>query len=309
MRSNRLLPMKKIAYLGSKPLGLSILRCLHTPNDVWRIIHPNDATDARSCLDAFQAFAEQHHLDLLIANSQSAAGAMLQDFRPDIVFVCGWYWLLEPAILDLPPLGCWGIHNSLLPKYRGASPLVWAIINGDEQVGSTVFRFCEGMDNGPILHQVSIDLGSDDQIGDVLKRITSRMLIDLPAKWRSLLDGTATLTTQDESEAVYCGQRNPNDGLIDWSKPAREVHNFIRAQATPYPGAFTLVDGRRANILGSEVDRRIWYGTPGQVLVRAPDHVLVSCGSNTALRVLNVVMNHEPLEPKTAFPSIHTRLG
>ena len=300
--------MKKIAYLGSKPQGLALLKALHTPNDQWRVIHPEDSKDVRSCLDAFQEYARAQMLDLLVAATPSATDAMLADFAPDIVFVCGWYWLLKPVVLSRVPMGFWGAHNSLLPKYRGASPLVWAMIRGEVTVGSTVFRFTPKMDDGPVLHQVCTEVHRNDHVADVLERIQERLVAELPAKWMALLKDEAVLTEQAEREATYCGQRVPDDGRIDWTGTAAEIRNFIRAQSRPYPGAFTFVDEARVTLWDADEDSRIWYGTVGQVLARTPNHVLIQCGGNTALQVIRAERDGLPVEPRKAFPTIGLRV-
>lgn len=300
--------MKKIAFLGSKTLGLHLLQALHTPKDQWRIIHPNDTQDGRSELSRFQAFAREQHLDLLIASGPAAADEMLLDFSPDIAFVCGWYWLLKPKVLERVPLGFWGAHNSLLPKYRGGSPLVWAIIRGERTVGSTVFRFTPGMDDGPILHQVQTDLAKHDHIADALDRIEEALVTELPAKWRALLSGEAALTEQNHVEATYCGQRIPEDGRIRWNDSATRICDFVRAQSRPYPGAFTTVGDLKVIVWKADEDPREWCGVPGQVLARENSHVVVACGGYTAVQLSQVEIEGESVHPFKAFPSIGLRL-
>jgi methionyl-tRNA formyltransferase len=299
--------MNNIVFLGSKPLGLALLKCLYqaTPNAKWTIIHPNDEVDARSNIKDFQDFAKEHNLDLLVAGNSRAAQEMLSDIKPDVGFVCGWYWLFKAEVLDAIPQGLWGMHNSLLPKYRGASPLVWSIINGDDCVGSTIFRIREGMDDGEILHKVSIKLNDSQNIADILGVIENKMLQELPQKWANLIEGNAVLAMQDESQATYCGQRNETDGLIDWNKPAKEIHNFVRAQTKPYPCAFTYLAGKKIKILSTKVFEGTYYGTPGQVLKRNEKTTLIACGNNTSLEILEV----EEQYPTIIIKSIQDRLS
>lgn len=260
----------KVAFLGSKSFGLSILKAVKAD----LVIHPDDQTDPRSCLKDFLAYTDVH-----VARNQADADVLLDLHRPDIVLVCGWYWLIKN--LSIPH---YGIHNSLLPKYRGGAPLVWSIINGEPFVGSTVFQLTPGMDAGPVLHQVRTPLSDTDGVADVLARIESALVTELPAKWRALLKGAAELTPQDESQATYCGQRIPDDGLIDWNRTAIQVHDFIRAQSAPYPGAFTYCGHDRINIDRASVDPRQWSGTPGQVLERNTAFTVIACGDG-AVRV------------------------
>lgn len=112
---------------------------------------------------------------------------MLNDIGPDVGFVCGWYWLIDRETLDLVPNGLWGVHNSLLPKYRGGAPLVWSILNGDSHVGSSVFKISEGMDDGEILHQVKVKVLPDDNVGSLLEKIEQELIENLPKKWTDLV--------------------------------------------------------------------------------------------------------------------------
>jgi methionyl-tRNA formyltransferase len=300
----------KVAFLGSKAFGFAILKSLYAASerDSWRIIHPLDEGDARSTSEDFADFAQQHNLDFLIASSQVAADEMIRAYRPDVVLVCCWYWLIGPRILQIPNLGVFGIHNSLLPKYRGGSPLVWSILNGDTTVGATVFQFTAGMDDGPILEQVEIPIGQDDGIGDALEKIELRLLETLPAKWSALLRGDVAVRPQDGTGATYCGQRIPEDGHINWREPAPSIHNFVRSQTRPYPGAFCYAAERKISIWKTAVDHRIYDGAPGQILSRMQDHVVISCGQRTALGVFEVSLDGTPRPVRSVLYSVKLRL-
>ena len=244
-----------------------------------------------------------------MAVNASATAKLLAELKPDIAFVSGWYWLLNEETLSLVPHGLYGVHNSILPRYRGGAPLVWMIIRGEKEVGATVFRFTPGMDDGDVLHTVRVPLAENDTIADALERIRVGLIEQLPPVWADLVAGRASLTPQDHSVATYCGLRKPQDGLIDWRQPARRVHDFVRAQVPPYPGAFTKSEGREVTLLRTAVEDRIYYGTPGQVLERSPHGVLVSCGGSTALLVKQAAIEGDPIQPSAAFPSINRRLA
>jgi methionyl-tRNA formyltransferase len=301
--------MLKMAFIGSKPLGLSMLKALveASPDGPWRVIHPTDTDDDRSCLRDFHNFAGEKALEFVLAKTPEDANESLKSFKPDVVFVCGWYWLLKQEVLDLASFGFWGLHNSLLPKYRGSSPLVWSIINGDEFVGGTIFKFTHGMDDGEILYQAKVSLGDDANIADILDTIETDILANFPSRWRALIEGRAETRGQDHSQATYCGQRIEEDGLIDWTQSAQRVHNFIRAQSRPYPGAFTYFKAEKIVIQRSSIDKRIFYGTPGQILQRSPV-VTICCGGDTAISVHEVEINGRLIDPSKVFSSIKNRL-
>jgi methionyl-tRNA formyltransferase len=301
--------IRHAVFLGSKSLGLNILKSLysHSSNIKWTIIHPNDSDDTRSNLIDFQNFARLCDLDILISSSSAATKQILSDFKFDIGFVCGWYSLLDSEALSFVPNGLWGIHNSLLPKYRGGSPLVWSIMNGDAFVGSSVFKLTEGMDTGDILLQVEVENKITDDIQSLLNKIENKLLTELPNKWISLINGEAHLYTQMEDNATYCGQRTEEDGLIKWDKPAAEIHNFIKAQSPPYPCAYSFLLDKKILFLKSIPSALIYDGTPGQILRRTNTSVLVSCGNRTALEILEISANGKPSIPTTFIRSIKQR--
>jgi folate-dependent phosphoribosylglycinamide formyltransferase PurN len=220
----------RTAFLASKALGIRLLGSVNL--DGALILHPDDRGDSRSVWPEFEKIGAR-----MVCN-RAEADADLRDFRPDIVFVCGWYWLIAGDVLALAEHGFYGIHNSLLPKYRSGAPLVWAIINGEEEVGSTLFRLAGGIDDGPIAEQIRINLPRTATIADAANEIERRWQIAFPTVWRALCDGTLALRPQ-EGEPTLFPNRKPDDGLIDWSWPAARIHDFIRAQSAPYPGAFS----------------------------------------------------------------------
>ena len=273
----------KAVFLGSKAFGLAVFRAIRAANSSvrWTILHPDDRGDTRSVLDAFAK--EARGTDFHIVNDRAQASALLKKTKHDLGFVCGWYWLLGDTEVgqQVPPL--YGIHNSLLPRYRGSAPLVWAMIDGVSELGSTLFRLTPGMDEGPVVMQVRHKPGPDETIADVMTAIEAAYLAVLPELWPSLCAGNAPLRLQDEDQASYAAQRRPEDGEIDWFQPAPVLHNFIRAQSSPYPGAFTWLADRQIWIDRAHLFQQPHACRPGQILRRARDAILVGCSEGTAL--------------------------
>lgn len=178
---------RRALFLGSKAFGLAILRTLveAAPEVEWQVVHPDDSADGRTALGEFEAYCRERGLPLTIVDRASAANALIVASAADVVMVCGWHFLLPPAVLDSGPRFL-GIHNSLLPKYRGGAPLVWAMINGEAKVGSSLFGFTPGMDDGPIYLQVSVEPAADDTIGDVLSALEQRFVAELSRAWRRI---------------------------------------------------------------------------------------------------------------------------
>ena len=302
--------IKKAVFLGSKRFGISIFKALfNVSNDLnWSIIHPNDFEDSRSTFKEWEALSRELMIDFYVSQTKITTKKLVQDIAPDIGFVCGWYSLLDRDTLSAVKTGLWGIHNSLLPKYRGGAPLVWSIINGDSIVGSTVFKITEEMDAGDILLQVSVNNEINDTVGTLLNKIELALVSRLPHKWELLIEGIADLSVQDKNNATYSGQRIESDGCINWFMEANKLHDFIKAQSHPYPCAFTYYKDNKIRIIATQVINGIFYGTPGQILIRNSSSVVVACGNNTAIELLKISVCNTEYCPATYLKSLAIRL-
>lgn len=176
---------------------------------------------------------------------RSALGTL----KPDLFVVAGWYYLIPDVVRSYARLGAVGVHASLLPRYRGGAPLVWAIINGQSQSGVTLFHLSSGVDDGDVIAQAPFDIAETDDIRSVIHKATDRSVALMREFVPRVLDGTAPRARQDERSATVMPQRSPADGLIDWEAlSSARAYDWIRAQTTPYPGAFTFLDDVRVII-------------------------------------------------------------
>jgi methionyl-tRNA formyltransferase len=191
----------------------------------------------------------------------------LKRWMPDFILVIGWYYLVPKVIRDMAPLGCAGIHASLLPRYAGGAPLVWAIIRGEQESGASLFYFDDGVDTGDIIAQEKIEIGLNDTIKTVYSKAEDAMLKLLKENIPKIENGIAPRIKQDLTHRTVFPQRKPEDGLIDWGSPSLDIYNFIRAQTSPYPGAFTFAKGQMLTIWEAKLyDFTESIGEPGQVL-------------------------------------------
>jgi methionyl-tRNA formyltransferase len=166
----------------------------------------------------------------------------LAGWKPDLIAVTAFGRILPPAVLSLPPRGCINVHGSLLPKYRGAGPIQWAIINGERETGITTMLMDEGMDTGAMLLQEAIPITDDDTAGTLAPRLAElggRLLVETIARLKA---GTLVPQQQDSSQATMAPLLKKEDGLIDWTLPAMALANRVRGLA-PWPGAYTSVPG------------------------------------------------------------------
>ncbi len=175
----------------------------------------------------------------------------LKALAPDIIVVAAYGQILSEEVLNIPKYGCINIHASLLPKYRGASPIEASIINGDEKTGVTIMYMAKGLDTGDIISQADIEIGLHNT--ETLTVELSKLGADLVVKTiKELEEGTATRTPQNDAESCYAGKLDKAMGEIDWTKPAVEIERLVRG-LYPWPCAYTTLDGKSIKLVSTEV--------------------------------------------------------
>ena len=216
--------------------------------------------------------------------------------RPDFLFSFYYRAMLKAPMLALPPRGALNMHGSLLPRFRGRAPVNWAIIHGETETGATLHYMTEKPDNGDIVAQTAVPILPDDTAREVFDKVTVAAEMSLHDALPALLAGTARRTPQDLSRGSYFGGRKPEDGNIDWSKSATEIHNLVRAVAPPYPGARTMLDDRPARILRTRVLDPSSPSRPPSLAVER-GALLAHCGGGGTLLILALEMDGAPVAP------------
>ncbi len=204
--------------------------------------------------------------------------------RPDLIVVAAYGQILPQSILDIPKLGCINVHASLLPRYRGAAPINWAIARGETMTGVTIMKMDAGMDTGPMLHKREMPIGEEDTAETMFPRLAglgAEALLEAIGKLRA---GTLVETPQDHSAATYAPMLKKEHGRIDWGKDAREVRDLVRGMS-PWPSACTEHAGKALKILSASV--REGSGDPGEILSVDRDGIGVACGAG-AVRLARV---------------------
>lgn len=305
MNSNRVL------FIGSKQLGLRVLQeiCSLAPHKLIGIMTIDDRSDTRTKYEEIIKFANTHQLNLYVAKNRTHSEEIIANLQPDICFVVGWYWLINQSTLEQVPGGFIGIHNSVLPRYRGGSPLIWPIIKGENEVGFSVFTFTDGLDEGPIWAQGKVSVGEDDYVSEILQKLEMLTVDVVRQNYLGIINGTLRPVEQAHELATYCSQRFPADGNIDWQRSAQEVFNFIRAQSDPYPGAFTYFENQQMIIWKARVFEFPYYGTPGQVARILNDEVYVICGDDRAIVLQEVEVNGVRAKATNFIRSFKIRLS
>lgn len=217
-----------------------------------------------------------------------------ETLRPDIIFSFYYRNMIPTWVLAIPALGAYNMHGSYLPKYRGRAPVNWAVLHGETMTGATLHIMVREPDAGDIVDQEPVSIGPDDTAGEVMGRVKEAAVAVLQRQLDALLAGKAPRTPQLEAEATYYGGRKPEDGRIDWTRSARDIHNLVRAVTRPYPGAFCdqLKPGQRTLIWRTRpVPAPGTSHPPGTILSGRP--LVVSCGQD-ALEILE----HETRAPE-----------
>ena len=208
--------------------------------------------------------------------------AILRELAPDLIVVVAYGKILPKEILDLPPLGCVNVHGSLLPKYRGAAPIQWSVINGDPVTGVTTMYMGEGMDTGDMILKMETPIGPEETGGQLFDRLAPLGAECLSRTLKLFVQGEVPRQVQDESQVTYADMLTRETGRVDLNRPARELHNLIRG-VTPWPGATMTVAGKTLKILQARLAQG--EGRPGQLL--REDAFVVACGEG-ALELVTV---------------------
>lgn len=207
----------------------------------------------------------------------------IAELKPDVIFSFYYRNLLGEAILGSARLGAFNLHGSLLPAYRGRAPLNWVLVNGETQTGVTLHRMISRADAGAIIAQQAVEIADADDALSLHRKLTESAKHLLEGVLPTLKSGTFSETAQDESKASYVGRRTPEDGRLEWEKPAQTLHNLVRAVSDPWPGAFSFVGTHKFIVWKSRVRSDIAPARAGTVISVAP--LIIACGEG-ALEVM-----------------------
>lgn len=224
---------------------------------------------------------------------------------PDLILSVYYRNMISAQILALPRLGAFNLHGSLLPKYRGRAPINWAVLHGEPRIGMTLHRMVKKADAGAIVDQQGVDLAPRDTAEQAFRQVLPCARTVLARQIDALLAGTAREIPQDESQATYFGGRTPENGRINWTQTSAQIFNLIRAVTTPYPGAFTTVNGTRLMLWWAEPDSPVArgrHGQPGEIISVSP---LVIATGDGALEFTRTEWCGSPalLQPGQILPS------
>ncbi len=253
------------------------------------VTHADDAQE-NIWFGSVAAVAAEYGLPVITPADPNVAAIVARVTAAHADFLFSFYYrmMLKPALLTAPARGALNMHGSLLPKYRGRAPVNWAVLHGERETGATLHYMTAKPDNGDIVDQQAVPILPDDTAQEVFDKVTVAAEIALDRVLPALIAGTAPRIAQDLARGAYFGGRKPSDGVIDWTRDARSIHNLVRAVAPPYPGAFTGVGGIAARVLRTRVLDAFAPPTLTPTLEVTGERIVAHCGGGGTLQVLRL---------------------
>lgn len=279
----------RIVFMGTPDFAVPSLQALiDAGHDVCAVYTQPDKPQGRKQIltaPPVKTLALEHDIPVFQPNTlkNEDEQARLRELAPEVIIVVAYGKLLPKAVLDIPPHGCINVHGSLLPRWRGAAPIQWAVIAGDEMAGVTTMQMAEGLDTGDMLLTYETKVGEKETAGELFDRLAqsgAELLIQTLVKLDEI-----TPRPQDDAQSCYAHMLDKQMAVIDWSKSAHEIDCLIRG-LNPWPIALTTLSGERLKVFAAE--KAAGNGEPGTVLEADPKKGLtVACGEG-ALKLIEI---------------------
>lgn len=276
----------KIVFMGTPDFSVPALeKIIEADHDVCAVVTQPDKPKGRGGKVLFTPVKEsavKHNITVYQPQKVKDIQFIdtLKEINPDVIVVIAFGQILPKEILDMPKYGCINVHASLLPKYRGAAPIQWAIIDGEKETGVTTMYMNEGLDTGDIIDKVTVPISDEETGGSLFDKLSvagGNLILETLDK---LEKGTAVRTKQDDSKSNYAGMINKELGKIDFNKPAVEIEHLIRG-LNPWPSAYTTMDGKTLKIWKAAVVDEDFKETPGKVMECGKDFIKVATGKGS----------------------------
>lgn len=271
----------KIVFMGTPDFAVETLKAVYEAgHEIVLVVTQPDKPKGRSGALSFppvKEWALEHNIEVFqpVKIRLEENIDYLSKYEADVFLVAAFGQILPKAILDMPRLGCVNVHASLLPKYRGAAPIQWAVINGEKIAGVTTMMMGEGLDNGDMLLKSELELDKDETGGSLFDKLAV-LGGELAVKTIEALNaGEITPIPQNEAESTHVGMIKKDMGLIDFKRPAIEIERLIRG-LNPWPSAYTHVDGKTLKLWKATVAEGA--GQPGEIIKVDKNSFIVACG-------------------------------
>ena len=282
----------KIVFMGTPDFSVNALEnIVKAGHDVFGVITQPDKPKGRGGKMQYTPVKEKAlELGLDVYQPQRVKETefieKLKEMNPDAIVVIAFGQILPKAILDMPKYGCINVHASLLPKYRGAAPIQWSVIDGEKETGVTTMYMNEGLDTGDIIDKVVVPIDKKETGGSLFDKLAIEGGKLILKTLIELENGTAVRTPQDDSKSNYAGMINKQLGKIDFNKSANEIERLIRG-LNPWPSAYTKMDGKTLKIWDADVDDSENDSAPGTITEVGKDFIRVATGKGS-LKILEL---------------------
>ena len=302
-----------IVFMGTPDFAVPALEALYKSkhNIAGVFSQPDKPVGRKQVLTPppVKAFAVQNGLSVYQPNSlkNDYSYELIKKLNPDIIIVAAYGKILPKNILDFPEYGCVNIHASLLPKYRGAAPIQWAVINGDKKTGITIMKMAEGLDTGDMILVDKTEIGENETSAELFDRLAEQGAVFLLKALDMLENGSVEFTSQDDALSTYAVKITKVLSPIDWSKSASEVHNLVRGLQT-WPCASTIIDGKEFKIHKTVLSLKTG-NKPGEI-VDNKGVLTVCCGDGCCVDVLEIQpQGKKKMDIKSFFAGNKLELG
>ncbi len=293
-----------IVFMGTPDFAVESLRQLiESGHNITAVFTKQDMPRGRKMIltpPEVKVLAQEYNLPVYQPKTLKDPDVIskIEELSPDVIAVVAYGKLLPKDVLEIPKYGCINVHGSLLPKYRGAAPIQWTVLNGDEYGGVTTMYMGEGLDTGDMIQTYKTKVGENETSGELFDRLAVEGGKLLLQTLELLEKGEASRIPQNENEATYAPMLSRENCQIDFEKTAKEIHNLIRG-LSPWPVAQTLLNGKKVKILESRLSKL--SGSPGEVLSTSP--LTIACQEGS-VEILSL-----QLEGKKAMDSKSFLLG
>lgn len=277
----------KVLFMGTPDIARDCLQQLL--DDGWNVIGAFTREDKpvgrKQILTAppVKELALQHNIPVYQPKTlKGEYSVVIADLKPDMIVVVAYGRILPKAVIDVPQFGCLNLHVSLLPKYRGAAPIQWSLINGDRQTGVTVMHIDEGLDTGDIIDVLPIDIEENETQEELFNKVAEKGKVFLSQVMETVVTGNYTRTPQDHTQATLAPPLTKEMALFDFGTDALTLHNKVRGQ-NPWPSAHFMYDGKKVKVIKAQVVDK--QGKVGEILSTKP---LVVATADKALQLITV---------------------
>ena len=292
----------KIVFMGTATFSEAVLKSLiqHDYNIVQVVSQPDRRVGRKKELKMpeVKVVALEHDIPVFQPQRIKEDYQAIIDMQPDLIITAAYGQMIPQEVLDCPRLGCINVHASLLPKYRGAAPIQWAVIDGEEETGVTTMYMAEGLDTGDVIDTTVIKLDEKETGGSLFDKLAiegGKLIVETLSK---LENGTATRTPQDD-EKSYAGKITKELGQIDFTKPAVTIERLIRG-LNPWPSAYTTLDGKAMKVWDATVEEGNVTEQPGEIVEIAKHYIKVATGENY-LKINEIQLAGKKRMPMDAF--------